>query len=331
MGNYIKIAKKYSRSGYSVIPVTSEKVPAIRDWSTFQVRTMTEVECEKYFKDCFGIALLCGGSKGVTGLDFDIKYDLTGDLFERFKEEVPKKLLKKMYVQSTKNGGYHMLFSCSKVEPNQKLASRYTTCYEKDWTYKEAFKKEETRDIALKIAINDKSRVLIETRGGKEKVSGGYVLMAPTPGYEKLYGSIEEITEEEYDILLSTARLFNEVIEVKKDPKKEKYKTDWVISPFEDYNERGDILQILYQNGWEEVSSAGNSVRLKRPGGSASKSSALFDIETRIFNCFSTSTLFDVSRGYTPTDVFAELECNGDLSMAFRKLIDLDYGEKEEE
>lgn len=36
MSNYLDLAKQYSKAGYSVIPVTSEKVPAIRDWSNFQ-------------------------------------------------------------------------------------------------------------------------------------------------------------------------------------------------------------------------------------------------------------------------------------------------------
>lgn len=53
MGDFIKIAKEYSKAGYSIIPVTSEKIPAIKDWSQFQTRPMTEKECEQYFTNCF--------------------------------------------------------------------------------------------------------------------------------------------------------------------------------------------------------------------------------------------------------------------------------------
>ena len=63
MSNYVELAKQYSKAGYSVIPVTSEKIPAIRDWSQFQTRHMTEKECETYFSNSWGIALLMGGSK----------------------------------------------------------------------------------------------------------------------------------------------------------------------------------------------------------------------------------------------------------------------------
>ena len=58
MINYVELAKQYSKAGYSVIPVTSEKIPAIRDWSQFQTRPMTDKECEQYFSNCWGFALL---------------------------------------------------------------------------------------------------------------------------------------------------------------------------------------------------------------------------------------------------------------------------------
>jgi len=326
--NYVELAKQYSKAGYSVIPVTSEKIPAIRDWSQFQTRPMTEKECEIHFSNCWGFALLCGGVKKVTGFDADLKYDLSGDIFERFKNKLPIELLKKLYVQTTKNKGFHILFSCDVVEPNQKLASRYTTAEEKHQTYMQAFENVKTRDKALKIATQDSMRIIFETRGGSTTVSGGYVVMSPSPGYEFVYGKINHISIEEYNLILETARSFNDVIEERKDIRLEKYK-EWKISPFEDYNSRGDIVSLLLDNGWEECKgSRGKSIRLKRAGNPKSGSSALFDTDTRVFNCFSTSTNFDVGRGYSPTDVFTLLECDNDLSIAFRKLIAEGYGEE---
>lgn len=325
--DYIEIAKKYSKAGYSVIPVTSEKIPAIRDWSGFQSRPMTEKECEKNFKNCWGIALLCGGQMKVSAGDFDLKYDLSGDIFERFKKKLPVALLNKFYVQTTKNNGFHVLFTCDKVEPNQKLASRYTTCYEKHETYMKAFHDPNTRDKAIKIASNDKTRVLMETRGGSDKVAGGYVVMAPSPDYKHVFGKINKISVEEYDLIMDTAREFNDVVEVKTDIKVREYR-DWKLSPFEDYNDRGDVLEVLLANGWEEINARNGSVRLKRAGHTHSKSSALFDTETRIFNCFSTSTSFDVNKGYTPTDVLSELEFDNDMSKTFKYLTSEGFGEQ---
>lgn len=328
MANYVELAKAYSERGYSCIPVTSEKVPSIREWGKYQTKPMTEAECELYFKDCYGIALLMGGVTRLTAIDFDLKYDLSGDLFDRFKRSLPKELLEKMYVQTTKNKGYHFIFSCTKVEPNQKLASRYTTADEKHQTYIQAYQDPKNRDRALKMAINDKLRVLIETRGGSPTICGGYVLVSPSPGYTKIFGQIQEISESEYDLILETARMFNEAVEEKKDIRMDKY-MEWKLSPFADYNLRGDVLQVLFNSGWEEMSNGyGKSIRLKRAGAVTSASSALFDPESRLFNCFSTSTSFDVGRSYSPSDIFIELENEGDLSLAFKKLIEMGYGEE---
>lgn len=328
MSNYVELAKQYSKAGYSVIPTTSEKIPAIRDWSQFQTRPMTEKECEQHFSNCFGFALLMGGAKKASAVDFDLKYDLSGDLFERYKKALPEELLRKMYVQTTKNKGFHFIFSADIVEPNQKLASRYTTEYEKHSTYMEAFNNKDTRLKALKIAMNDSVRVLLETRGGSTSASGGYVVMSPSPGYEHIYGKINHISIEEYNLLLETARSFNDVKEERKDIRLEKYK-EWKLSPFEDYNQRSDVLSLLFNSGWEECkSSRGKSIRLKRAGNPKSGSSALFDTDTRILNVFSTSTCFDVNRGYTPTDIFVLLECENDLSVAFRKIVAEGFGEE---
>lgn len=322
MSNFIEIAKSYSSAGFSVIPINQDKNPAIRSWQEFQKRPMTQEECEDNFKKCHGFALLGGTQKNITFLDFDLKYSLVSDFFEQYKKLIPNELLAKMYVQKTRNNGFHFCFMCDKVENNQKLASRYTTPFEKHETYLEAFNNPTTRDKALKIALLDSVKVLIETRG-----SGGYCLMSPTKGYEHIYGKIQQISVDEYDLLLDASRSLSEVIEIKRDIKVDKFK-EWKLSPFTDFNDRFDTLSFLEDNGWEIVGNGGKSTRLKRAGNPSSKSSALFDNDTRLLNCFSTSTILETNRGYTPTDLFALFECDNDLSVAFKKIIELGYGEQ---
>lgn len=325
MSDYIKLAQAYSKAGYSVIPIGSNKIPTIREWRVFQDRPMTSSECVEHFKHAYGMALLCGGKNNVTAIDFDLKYDLSGDVFDRYKSEIPNKLLKKMFVQKTQNNGFHFVFSCSdKIEGNQKLASRYTTADEKHQTYMKNYQNPLTRNKALKIAGNDKNRVIIETRG-----SGGYICISPTPGYSKVHGKIEEITVDEYNILMESARKFNEIATPRTDQRIERTNHEWKVSPFADYNQRSDILHVLQMNGWDTVGRPfGKSVRLKRSGQTHSTSSALFDTQSKILNVFSTSTSFDINRGYSPSDVFIHLECNDDVGQAFRKLVEAGYGEK---
>jgi hypothetical protein len=82
-------------------------------------------------------------------------------------------------------------------------------------------------------------------------------------------------------------------------------------------------------NGWDTVGKPyGRSVRLKRPGQVHSASSALFDTDRKLLNVFSTSTSFVVGRAYTATDIFTELECNGDLSIAFQRIVEMGFGKR---
>lgn len=325
-----KIAEKFIEKGYSVIPCGENKTPAIPNWGKFQMKPMSATQARQYFPNAKYIGLLTGGESRIVCFDFDLKYDLTGDLWDRFKDAVPKKLLKKLYVQTTKNSGYHIAFVApsSRLFGNQKLASRYTTAFEQHESYMHAFNNPKTRDKALKIGTNDKSRVLIETRSGTPKVRGGYFLVAPSPGYTKLNGKFVEITEAEYDTLEEAARSFNEVKSEEDGYKNYDSPDQWEMSPFEHFNDQGDALDILVKNGWDIIAENKKDVRLRRPGQTHSNSSALFDKESNIFNCYSTSTGFDVDKAHNPTSVFIELECEGSAKVAYRKLVDLGWGVK---
>lgn len=322
MANYIKIAQKWSEAGYSVIPVNAEKNPAIPTWTQYQSRPMTPEECEKHFKDCWGIALLMGGQKKLTALDLDLKYSLNKHFLDDYKKALGKNLLKKFYVQSTMNGGMHFVFSSDKVEHNKKIASRETSFEEKHEVYIDNYKNLRTRGKALKIATNYSSLTFLETRG-----EGGYILISPSPGYKKICGKIEHLSSEEYDEVMTTSRSFNEYQELNRDFRIEKYRNS-TVNPFEEYNLRGDVLALLYDNGWECVSESKNSVRLKRAGNPSSKSSALYDKETRVFNVFSTSTNFEPNRGYSAASVFVLLEADNDIEEAYKLLINKGFGEK---
>lgn len=319
----LKTAKKWLKSGHPVLPITpAKKTPTIPNWRKYQKQLMTEAEAESLFAEVGGMAVFCGGPWRIFCLDIDTKYDLTGNLFEDFKKAVPKSILRKMMCQRTQSGGYHLVCKvpATKLVGNEKFASRYTTAYEKDITYREAFKKPDTRDLALKIAMNDKTRVLLESRSGTAEYAGGYFLMDPTPGYSILGGKIQEITESEYDILIETARSFNEVIVEEKIVKDTHYKTLWETTPFEHFNKEGDGLQILYDNGWTKVYSKGKDVHIKRPGNSHTVASAVYDTDTNKFFCYSTSTQFETNKAYMPSSIFIILECEGDTISGYDKL-----------
>lgn len=329
MGDFRELAKKYKSKGFSTIPVDSLKQPTI-NWTRYQSEPMSDSDIDRYFKDVHGIALLTGGTSKVEVVDIDLKHDTTGDLVERLKSKIPTELLKKLWVQKTRSGGYHWIYICDKVEPNQKLANRLTTPEEKHKVYIDAFNNINTRKIALNVAQQHKTLVTLETRGGTNDLCGGYILISPTPGYEYIYGKLNKISVEERDLILEACRSFNEYVEPVKNHGLYKYKK-YDVNPFENYNETGDSLSLLLEHGWEIVSEKGQSIRLRRPGSPNSKSSALYDKETKIFNVFSTSTGFNVGEGYTPVNVFIKLIAEDDTQVAYEELVSRGFGFKKED
>jgi hypothetical protein len=315
--------------GLQFMPVKSTKIPIVKGWQTFSGK--------HDLSNCEAVGLVCGKlSGGLEVIDLDLKYDLTGDLFERYKRlvyEIDENILKKLVVQKTKNGGYHLIYRCEEISGNLKLANRHTTQDEKKITFNDTYKAElkksksddEAKAIAQKSAENDKVRVLFETRG-----EGGQIVCFPSKGYEIIYGdyySIATISKEERDILHGIARQFNEVVQEFVTPKNRVEKTKGV-SPFDDYNERGDVVGLLETYGWKIVANKGAKTVFLRPGQTTSQSSGNYDHDKKWFSVFTTSSEFEPETAYMPYAVFAVLECNKNFSEASKKLYELGFGER---
>ena len=318
--------------GLQFIPVNDKKVPLVKNWQT----AITKYD----LSSCWGVGLVCGSPSGnVEVIDIDQKYSLDGKLFDDYKKAIHAynpSLLKKLVVQKTKNGGYHLIYRCSKIEGNLKLANRHTTDKEKTDTYNKTYETQvlsgkedaEAIRVAKKAKENDHVRVLLETRG-----LGGQIVISPSPGYEMIYGdlcSISEITVEERDALLSIARQYNQVFEEIVIPKNIKVGGVKGASPFDDYNERGDVVALLQSHGWKVVGNKGNKTMLLRPGQTSAQTSGNYDHEKNWFSVFTTSSEFEPQKAYLPYAVFAKLECNDDFIEAAKKLLDMGYGEKKE-
>ena len=324
MNDYRELAKAWINQGYSVIPVNKSKMPSIPQWGKYQITPMTEDEVNKHFENCFGIALLAGGDGRLTIFDFDLKYSLNPYLWDEVKTVLGKSILEKAWCQSTTSGGYHMIFKCptSRIKNNMKLASRYTTTEERHIVYLDAYNNVETRHKALDIAKGSQY-VLFETRG-----FGGYALIAPSPGYKKIFGKINEISEEEYDFIEETLRSFNEVRKEDKGSKSYSGEGHWEVGPFEDFKANGDIIEIMTGHGWKVARESDQVIDFLRPGNTPTRKSAMFDKTTGVFTCFSTSTAFDTNRSYDLTGVLGVLEFEEDYAEVYKHLIEKGFGIK---
>jgi replicative DNA helicase len=296
-------AKEYLKAQLSVIPTKEDKLPALPTWKPYQSQRIKEDDVEGLFSgaNVKGLAIICGAiSGGLEVIDVDTKHDTTGSLWGELStliEDNLPELYNRLVIAQTKSGGYHIYYRCSPIAGN------------------------------LKLSTKKNKEVLIETRG-----EGGYVIAPPTPRYTYIQGepgNIPTITTEEREILFSISKSFNELEEIK--PKVNTTTSTTYnstgLSPFEDYNQRGDVVGLLEGKGWRVVSQRGERINLLRPGSTDSKTSGNYHTELKVLRVFSSSTEFNPDKGYSPSQVFSLLECNGDNKLTYRRLFELGYGE----
>ena len=288
------------------MPLNPDKSPALKTWVHLQKERLTDLS---YFKNN-NIGLICGKISGnILVIDVDCKYDLTGKLYSDLKELIENSkegLFNKFQVHATVKGGFHLIFK-TQSDPigNKKLASRLANEEEK--------------------AKGDKVKVLIETRG-----EGGYICFPPMDGYSILKEGFETITDDELDILLSCCRSFNQIQEKEIEYNKKIDNSNYVNSPFEDYNNRGDCVQELINYGWKFAFEKGSNIHLKRPGTTDSRTSGNFSKEHNKFYVFSTSTEFKENTAYSPVAVYCKLNHNDNWTECAKDLISKGFGKKRE-
>jgi len=161
-------------AGLSPIPVRAgSKVPAVQ-WKQYQVEPVDELTANEWHLKGYGIGLVCGQVSGrLMCLDFE------AGVMDQFMEIAQRMRHAKMeaaftswlngYSESTPSGGLHVLIRLQgegPCPPNEKIA----------------------RDR--------NGKVLIETRG-----EGGYVIVAPTPGWKLINGGFGTITYSTLDLI----------------------------------------------------------------------------------------------------------------------------------
>lgn len=317
---FIKTAKRCLELDLNPVPCNQMKAPqglkqpdGSYKWNMFQDRQITLKEFEECMNgNTHGLGIVCGKVCGMLEvIDIDHKYDISGNLvngyFKLINDNDPE-LFNSLFIVRTPTYGYHLYYRCEVIEGNQKLAQRYATDDEKQKT------------------PTDKRKVLIETRG-----EGGYIVCPPTPGYEPWRkNTIPTITPEQRKFLLDAARSFNEVHDnIKKAPREQTgMVSPWEISPWDDFDQRGDISPPLEKNGWKEDHKTADRIYYTRPGKDRG-TSADYHKEKRLFKCWSTSQGdFEEQKAYSHTAVYAKLECSGDFAKASEQLERLGYGKR---
>jgi replicative DNA helicase len=313
----------------TVIPVGNDKRPSLPTaaphngkWGYYLANSLQAEDIPRDFSEprTTGLGILAGlPSQGLEIVDVDTKYDISGSLWDDLQRAISDNLpglLERLVIAKTVSGGRHLLYRCSEIPipGNLKLAQRPGSPAE------------------LEKDPNDKQKVLIETRG-----QGGYAVGWPSPGYELIQGgyhSIPLITAPEREQLLAICRSFHELEEPQpqaqaRELPREPSPSSEGLSPWEDYNQRGDVVALLEQHGWHKKNQSGHRVYLLRPGKEifTPEQSGNYHTELRTLRVFSSSTQFRTDVAYSPFQVYTELECRGDYKLAARRLRELGYGD----
>jgi len=290
--------KLLAQNGYSIIPCTELKVP-IGQWKKYQKEARTIQEVEKLDAPLYGLVT---GVNDVEVLDIDLKVLPTAREQKEFWEEFINFVKNNIYdfddkfvIAKTKNNGYHILYRCKKIEGNKKLAK-----------------------------LKGHNEAIFETRG-----IGGMVII-----YENFiskldsYSKIQEITEEDREIILSSAKMYNYVEETPIDiPKKENvYFEVGEITPWQDYNDNTNIWDIICDE-FSIVSNNKKHIVIKRHGATSVHSGYIFK-DSGFMYLFSTGTNYPHEKLITPFLAYTIKYHQGDFSESAKALYKEGFGSR---
>lgn len=296
----LEIARAYAAAGYSVLPIANDgsKKPLVK-WQDFIQRHATEQELSAWFNNKVTNIAVIGGevSNNLEILDFDdtLAFDEFRSIVNSSKRM--QAIGAKCPVAQTPSGGYHIYYRVKGKVPGNKVLARDT-----------------------------QRQVRIETRG-----EGGYAIVAPSTNYVERHLSILDapvLTWEERELLHSSAYGLNQYIEADKVEHHEAYTGD-VVRPGDDFNNRGDITQLLVDAGWSVVGKRGEVILWRRPGKEGDGCSATQGVGGQnVFYVFSSNAEpFEPQQAYSYFSVYAKLAHAGDFAAAAKDLREQGYGE----
>ncbi len=290
-----------------------------RSWNWFRENKVTELWLDYWAGRAEGVAVVCGPISGnVMVIDYDLKNHPTpNEIWRLVKDQIFEITGIEYYpvIQQTKSGYYHMILRVDGEHPKGgKLASRYLEPGE------EGYKEGQNKKIAF-----------IETRR-----SGQYFVIAPTPGYKIIEGSLEDIPvldTDKVDQILSFIRSLDETYKDKKIVKHKaseaNYSSGYKVEPRDAYNQTDHWKDIMVNNGWTQTDRTdGKSNQYWQRPGTENAWSASWNSELRIFYVFTSNSPFEQDKGYTPQAIRAILDFDGDFSKCTKQLLNEGYGER---
>ncbi len=273
---------KYREAGLPIMPTTAEKLPDMRflpkvdgskSWKPFFNNPPTDEALLNWVEAGCNVAVIVGDNDippesldpdfyPVDCIDFDKKVSDLDDIFDDYMRTVADndaELAKSLYTERSMSGGYHVFFKTKMANKTKKLTQR----------------------------LNSKGQAvcIIET-----KSNNGYVLVAPSAGYEPISGdlcNLPVISPAQRELLIAIALSYSEFTH---DQVKQQYAdmTNGSTNIGTLYNQKGDHAELLKAHGWVKVmTEASGREKWRRPGKDRGGCSASWDGSH--FWCFSSS------------------------------------------
>jgi hypothetical protein len=200
---------------------------------------------------------------------------------------------KKFVIYKTQNQGYHIIYRCSVIEGNKKIAK-----------------------------LKEHKECVIESRG-----IGGYIFVYENNISELTYSDIKEITELDRQILWSCCRVYNyQTEEIILDEKvKEDYKES-NIKTWDDYNAKTSIFDIIGSE-LKIVRTISDRYIVKRNGASSPHSGYVYK-NTGCLYLFSTGTIYPNEKLISPFVAYTYKNHNGNFKAAASDLYKQGFGSR---
>jgi len=287
--------KRLADSNLSIIPVSADKRP-LGQWKAYQTQARTKEEIDKLNSPLFGLVT---GFSGVEVIDVDLKVfstlqeqnDFWTELLSFLKDNIDD-FDKKFVIYKTKNQGYHILYRCESIVGNTKIA-----------------------------VLEGHKEAVIESRG-----IGGMVVLYENQISKLSYSEIQTISVRDREIAWGIAKTYNyinhEQIEVPKI--KEKTFDDSIITPWDDYNQKTSIFDII-SGELKIVRTLNDRYILQRIGSENPMSGSVFKSNGCMY-LFSTGTSFDHEKLYSPFTAYTKLYHHDDFTASARELYNKGYG-----
>jgi hypothetical protein len=286
--------KKLSGLGYSIIACEDTKKPKEEKWTSLPCKTVDEIDRMN--------APLYGCRAGVNDIEcIDVDLKVLPSLPERqkwwdeyisFLRDNISDFDEKVVIAKTIKDGYHIIYKCTAKSGNTKIA----------------------RLKGMKEAI-------IESRGK----GGQFILYGNFYGMNE-YHDIKYITEEERDIIWSISKTYNYIEEVNLDkPTKKEYKVNEnEISPWDDYNNQINTMDII-SDEFTIVRNTTKNYIIRRHGATSPHSGYVYKDSGCMF-LFSTGTNYPSEKLLSPFAIYSYKYHHGNFKDAANDLYQKGYG-----